>query len=240
MEIANRGEQTIHPEFIEMIALARVFMPKVQILVTTNTDMLNHLESDPVLFRKWTEECMSAGVNGFLLDCYTPKRLQIITEAFQGIAETFFVEEGYSPNPYLYRGPDFKAIYIKDATPAPKENVILHYHNQGGNANVSDNANALRMYPNVTLPKEPLKWMCVRPFREFAMWYDGSIPVCCDDWADQAIVGRYPEHSLPELWDKFDSYRLNLINKDRAAQQPCVLCTEKQGRRFGLEMGWFK
>lgn len=241
MEIANRGEQTIHPEFIELMAWARVLMPKVQILVTTNTDMMVHLEQDPHLFREWVEECMKAGVNIFMLDCYTPKRLKLITEAFHGRYGTFFEDEqGSSLNPYPYRGPDFKAICIKDATPAPKENVLLHYHNQGGNADVSDNANALRMYPNVTPPKEPLKWMCTRPFREFPIWYDGSVPICCDDWGDQAIVGKYPEQSLPELWDLYDPYRKNLIDRNRAAQMPCAVCTERQGKRFGLELNWFR
>jgi hypothetical protein len=240
IEIANRGEPTLHPRFIEYIHIARQALPKAQFLVSTNGDLSDIIGL--ARFKAWVQEAQDAGVNCFLLDCYTPRRLREFTALFAGTANTFFDD---SANPYPYRGPDWRALIIKDACTyktedgrAPKENIILHYHNQGGNADVGPGP-AARMYPNVRPIKEPLARMCVRPFREFPMWFDGSIPICCDDWGDEHIVGKFPDQSLPDLWDAYDEVRENLIRRDRGAQTPCNRCTEQQGKRFGLELDWF-
>lgn len=241
IEIANRGEPTIHPQFLEFIAIARKALPKAQFLVSTNGDLSDRIGL--VEFKEFIRQAQYLGVNCFLLDCYTPKRLKDFRALFAGEANAFF-DDG--ANPYPYRGPDWRALIIKDACTykkeeggrAPKENIILHYHNQGGNADVGPGP-AAKMYPNVRPITEPLARMCVRPFREMPMWFDGSVPICCDDWADKKIVGVFPERSLPDLWNAYDAVRASLIARDRGAHEPCNKCTEQQGKRFGLELGWF-
>lgn len=162
IEIANRGEPTLHPEFLELIRVGRRALPRAQFLVSTNGDLSLGIGLSG--FRDFVTEALDAGVNCFLLDCYTPKRLREFQELFSGVAGAFFDDAcagGAGLNPYPYRGPDWKAISIKDAVPhtqapadegflpasrwrAPRENVILKYHNQGGNA-VVDGA-AARIY----------------------------------------------------------------------------------------------
>jgi hypothetical protein len=241
IEIANRGEPTMHPQFIRFIRIARKLLPQAQFLVSTNGDLVNVLGLP--LFREWVAEAQAEGVNCFLLDCYTPKRLREFTVLFKGAADLFFGDEAMSP--YGYRGPNWRALIIKDATTykselgrVPRENVILHYHNQGGFADVGP-GRASKIYPNVRPVAAPLARMCVRPFREMPMWFDGSVPFCCDDWGDAHIIGSFPERSLPDLWDAYDEVRANLIARDRGAQKPCDKCTEGQGKRFGLELSWF-
>ncbi len=239
VEIANRGEPTVHPHFLELIRMGRAALPKAQFLVSTNGDLSDQIGLKE--FRELIREAQTRGVNCFLLDCYTPKRLREFRELFAGDANLFF-DDG--ANPYPYRGPDWRALIIKDACTyksedgrAPKENVILNYHNQGGNAIVD--GTAARMYPNVTALAAPLERMCVRPFREMPIWFDGSVPLCCDDWGDKHIVGRFPDQTLPELWDALDPARRELVKKNRAGLSPCNKCSEGQGKRFGLELNWF-
>jgi Iron-sulfur cluster-binding domain len=248
VEIANRGEPTLYPEFLELIAVGRKALPQAQFLVSTNGDLSDDIGLSA--FKDFVHEALAAGVNGFLLDCYTPKRLRDFQELFAGEAGLFFGDDPSKAglNPYPYRGPEWKALIIKDAVPQkptetgglfrePKENVILHYHNQGGLAWVD--GPAAKIYPNVTPLKEPLKRMCVRAFREMPMWYDGSVPICCDDWAAKHIIGKFPDKSLQELWDAYDPERRHLLKGDRAALEPCNKCNERAGTRWGLEKSWF-
>jgi MoaA/NifB/PqqE/SkfB family radical SAM enzyme len=241
VEIANRGEPTLHPEFLDLMCIGRAALPKAQFLVSTNGDLSDKIGLEA--FRTFVFEALEAGVNCFLLDCYTMKRLNDFQALFKDVAGAFFDKSGSAKpglNPYPYRGPDWKAISIKDAVPRPvKENVILQYHNQGGNA-ILPNAAAERLYPGIQVLEQPLERMCVRPFREMPMWFDGSVPICCDDWADVHIIGKFPEQSLPEIWDAYDEVRANLIRKDRGAQKPCNKCSERAGQRYGLELDWFK
>jgi len=231
MEIANRGEQTIHSKFLELIAYARQKLPRVQILVSTNGDLSQKIREENYVF--WVDQAQQAGVNIFMFDCYTQPRLDQFTRLFSGRTELFF--DGF--NPYPYRSGKFKALCIKDAVPRPvKENRILQYHNQGGNAVVS--GKAAELY-NIPVLEEPLQRMCARPFREMPMWLDGSIPICCDDWADKGVVGKFPDKTLKELWLLYDPYRKNLLEKNRGAQKPCDKCSERAGFRWALEKKWF-
>lgn len=245
IEIANRGEPTLHPDFLFLIQKGRAYLPKAQFLVSTNGDHI--LKVGLKGFKEFVYDAMEAGVNCFLLDAYTPKRLREFTELFQGEADTFFDGDSRKAglNPYPYRGPDWKAISIKDAVTHPaafggrevKENVILKYHNQGGLAVVD--GPAAKIY-NIPVLKEPLKIGCVRVAREFVMWFDGQVPLCCDTWNDSHIIGKFPDQSLPELWDALDPAREHLlVKRDRAGLVPCNKCSEGPGKRWGLEKDWF-
>jgi hypothetical protein len=191
---------------------------------------------DPRHFRTWVEEAMLCGVNIFLLDCYTPARLRLFREVFGGSHNLFF-DDAFVP--YRYRGPRTRIICIKDATFTKehvKENRLLQYHNQGGNSWLKPN----EPNPwNIEVLQEPVQRMCTRPFREFVMWYDGAVSVCCDDWNAEAVLARFPEQSLEECWDALDSYRRDLVEKKRV-KTPCNRCSERAGSSWGLELDWFR
>lgn len=229
-EIAARGEPTLYPQFMEAISYARAKLPKAQILVTTNTDIGEKMGWGD--YRNWIAEAQNRGVNVFMLDAYSVRRLETLRETFSGLAQTFFDDKF---NPYPYRHPKFKAVVIKDAT-VGKQNVILRYHNQGGNAVVTEQQ---RKVWDISVLNEPLRRMCVRPFREFPIHYDGTVPLCCDDWRQQQVIGKYPDKPLSELWDLYDPLREALLQKDRS-HAPCNKCSERSGMRSGLEFDWFK
>src|SRR5947207_2714412 len=69
VEIANRGEPTLHPQFIEMIRIGRRHLPKAQFLVSTNGDLADQIGLPE--FKDFVRDAMEAGVNCFLLDCYS-------------------------------------------------------------------------------------------------------------------------------------------------------------------------
>lgn len=243
LEFANRGEPTLHPQLMELTSMARIINKQCQILLTSNTDLAEKNGYD--WYVDMLKSFYSLGGNIVLLDCYVPNRYQRVLDAvahssLHNYTEYFFGEKEF--NPYNYRSPNFKALCIKDAAVyegKTKENKILYYHNQGGNARVE--GKALEIW-SIEQPAEPLKLMCVRPFRELTIHYDGTVPICCDDWKEQAVIGRFPEQSLEDIWlhtSEMNSRRLQLIAKNRELS-PCNKCSVHSGSRPGLEMGWFK
>jgi len=240
LEFANRGEPTLHPDLLEMTRIARKINPKCQILLTSNTDLM--VKNGEEWYYQTIKNFYEIGGNIALLDCYVPNRYQKVMELFNGkfsFVEQFFGENEF--NPYHYRNEKFKALCIKDAAVyegAAKENKILYYHNQGGNAHL-DNEAQQKIW-TIEQPKEPLQKMCVRPFRELTIHYDGTVPVCCDDWSEQQIIGKTSEGSLIEIWySNFNEQRKRLLSKDRTAM-PCNKCSVGAGNRVGLEMNWFE
>jgi hypothetical protein len=229
MEWAERGEPTMHPKLIDMVAYARQTLPKAQLTITTNGDKQL---SKQINFREYVLELFQAGANIIMLDCYWQERYDEMTAMFPE-AKDFFADEIH---PYTYRNPKYKEIIIVDATPG-KSNTIRWYQNQGGTVDIQMAARAGFEIPIVT---EPLQKMCVKPFRELSLHWDGTVPICCNDWLDVAVAGRFPDVSLEELWfGELNRFRRPLLNKDRAALSPCDKCSERSGFRVGLEMNWF-
>jgi radical SAM protein with 4Fe4S-binding SPASM domain len=64
---------------------------------------------------------------------------------------------------------------------------------------------------------EPLKKMCVRPFRFMVVNYDGKVTVCCNDYHRDVPMGDVRAESLEEIWnnERFNAYRVALLAKDR-------------------------
>lgn len=64
---------------------------------------------------------------------------------------------------------------------------------------------------------EPLKKMCVRPFRFMVVNYDGKVTVCCNDYHRDVPMGDVKKQSLVEIWnsERFNAYRVALLAKDR-------------------------
>jgi MoaA/NifB/PqqE/SkfB family radical SAM enzyme len=229
-ELANRGEPTVHPRFMEAITMIRGNLPKAQILITTNGDKVNDLGKEA--FREFVFESLARGGNYVLIDCYTKDRYQQFSELFPE-ADLFFEDR---VNPYHYKSIRTKRIVLKDASGGfdINTNEILYYHNQGGNVDPEK----AKLW-GITNVENSLPLMCVRPFRELTVHYDGTVPICCDDWREERVIGKFPHQSLETIWKGFDPYRLRLIGKDRGFS-PCEKCSVKSGGRSGLEMSWFK
>lgn len=228
IEMEGRGEPSFHKQIREFVAYARHTYPRCQLLLTTNGDRIARAP-DPVA---WLEALFTAGLNIALLDCYTAERYAAFCAFFPAAVK--FFEDGR--HPYTYHGPKFRQIILGDFSPG-RENVIRKYHNQGGTVNVA--AAAAAGFTIMTAP-EPLQRKCVRPFRELVLWSDGSLPICCNDWAPAHVMGRFPEDTtLRDYWDALDLVRAPLLTGNRGALKPCDVCTERAGFRVGLERDWF-
>ena len=227
-EFEGRGEPSFHPKLREFIRYARQRYPRVQMLLTTNGDMVNHKKER---YREWLLDLFEQGLNIAMLDCYTIMRYADFCERFPE-AVRFFEDRVH---PYRYSGPKHTQIILMDAAPG-RESVIRQYHNQGGTVDVERAClEGFEIDSDVPVTK-----MCVRPFREFVVWSDGVLPICCNDWLPANVIGVFPQTSLQTYWEKgLNPARRLLLQKDRAALKPCDVCTERSGFRWALEKDWF-
>ena len=229
IEFAERGEQSFHPKLKEYIADMRAKVPMAQITITTNGDTINKYKDKYV---DWINSLLDAGLNFAMIDCYTEERYNRFKALFPKAALLY--EQGV--NPYHYVGPKEKTVLLVDGT-HKANHKIRRWHNVGGNANVRKAREA--GYDMHDAP-EPMKSMCVHPFREIEIHYDGTVPLCCVDWNEEAIIGNTNKTSLVDIWKALDPYRKVLLQKRRDLLNPCKKCSERAGFRVGLEMGWFK
>jgi hypothetical protein len=230
IEFAERGEPSYNKHLPDFIRYARAKLPKIQMMVTTNGDNINHL--GPEGYEAWVRDLMDDGLNIIMIDGYDEERYSLLRNLFPD-ADLFYED---SVHPYKYHSPKHKQIILVGEVVGRAQDGIRVFQNMGGSVDV---ARAIELGYRVTDTSEPLKKMCVRPFREIVIHYDGAVPLCCNDWKEEGIIGSVLDSHLFELWDAMDDARRLLIAKDRASLMPCAVCSERAGFRVGLEVGWF-
>lgn len=230
VEFAERGEPSLHPDIIDYIKYARKRLPKIQMMMTSNGDMIYKLGEEE--FVDLVREMFAAGLNILMLDCYSIRRYERMKRLFP--ESKLFFEDGI--HPYSYRGPNFEQIILVCEVVGRARDRIRVLQNMGGSVDVKVAMDAGYIVTDVN---ESLSKMCVRPFREIVIHYDGTVPLCCNDWKEEGVIGNVKDNYLYELWDKLDYARRLLLKKDRASLMPCAVCSERVGFRVGLEMGWF-
>jgi len=65
---------------------------------------------------------------------------------------------------------------------------------------------------------QPVKRMCVKPFRMLNINWNGQAMICCNDYYGDVPAGQVPQETLQEIWfgKVFTLYRRKLLNKDRS------------------------
>lgn len=224
IEFAMHGEPTLHPNLLEIINKFRLNNPLAQMQMTTNGSRLT---------TKLVRELFKSGLNILLIDLYdekTSKKCRCVLENI-GIKVTDY----YSPNsinPYYYKNStDQNIILIGDLATENNKKRTRKILNHAGNVNPKywDEFNILPV-------RQPLQKKCSRPFRELAVHWDGTVPICCIDWKHEFIVGKYPDDG--ELWDLWESKIMNtvryLLFEKQRWFRPCYKCDYNGGFRLGL------
>lgn len=225
IEFSLRGEPAINPALFEIISIFRESCPSGQLLMYSNG----------IIFRKrgknFVKELFKAGVNVVILDTYEHREESILVARASGI-QTIDYYEDKSFNPYYNHGEKTKIIVVMDDIgKRNKERVTRTLSNVAGN--ISPEAAAKY---NIQLLAAPLPKMCGRPFKEIVIHYDGVVPICCVDWKEECILGKFPEDGgVRDIWnaEAFNAIRVRLQNKSRL-HLPCYLCDFNGGFRLGL------
>jgi len=65
---------------------------------------------------------------------------------------------------------------------------------------------------------------CSQPWQRLVVMHDGQVGGCCSNWSNEAVVGRFPERSLQELWDGGPRSQLLHYAADPNSGGPCKGC----------------
>lgn len=209
IEFTMRGEPLANPNTVDIINIFRNECPKTQLMVTTNGLML--LRKPGVFIR--IDELFDAGLNILAVDCY-----EVAKKAWSKIKEYEYEDVlvvwypgSYSPNiryPVKHR----KIILIDDIGASNSGRV--------GSRKLSNHTGTASPPLTTSLEKR-----CARPFRELAIFYDGKVPICCNDWRGKYKCGDSIKNSICSIWqgEEFNSARKILYSKNRNFD-PCIGC----------------
>lgn len=229
LEFAMHGEPTLNPNFFEIISIFRGYLPKTQMLLTTNGRFW---------MRNLEEECskaFAAGLDMIALDTYEPERLKLQEKAMACTAFTVvdFYASGMADNNPMYPWMNHKrkvqnVMFVLDdiglRTGESKSRGLL---NHAGNAAHTDK--------RVPALDKPMRAKCALPFREVSICYDGNINICCMDWGHEYTCGNILDRTLQDIWfgAEFEAARTFLFHSNRGFS-PCDRCNAGVGSRAGL------
>jgi len=251
IEFAMHGEPTMNDNYIEIVRSFRKFLPRVQLMMTSNGGGL--LRPPGVV--ESLNKLFDAGLNIFAFDAYEYVKIKDKVDAALGVLcgmcnkhhehdaprcdvksniigvcfdyHRYPDEKEFSPhNRYGHKARKF--IRIADISVASTgTHSTLNNHCGNGSAPLD----------------EPLSARCAKPFRELAIRYNGNVAVCCNDWQGIYKCGNILTDGLEEVWHgvAMGAARKFLIRGERSSLSPCDVCDAKSYRvgllpdKFGKE-----
>ena len=220
IEFALRGEPLLNPHIIDIVKTFRVCYPKSQLMLTTNGIIL--LKNSLLI-----NDLFDAGLNLLNIDCYnnTYNKLDIIAKNSK-IPVIDYYNNTTNVKLYGYNNAKIKAIFLmKDLGLYNGKKLGRSILNMAGNVN-----------PKIVAPlEEPYKKKCAKTYREMSIYYNGIVPICCMDWRQELVMGKFPEQSLKDIWNskEWEVVRELTYNKERI-MRPCYMCDFGGGFRLGF------
>ena len=223
-EFAMHGEPTLNPNYLEIFKIFRDRLPKAQMQLTTNGVRMRRGAMQEVV-----RSILDSGIDFIILDTYEPERTELIADALKledvKVIDYYAQPKGSDVSPWHnhHRSLNNTVIIMDDISlhNGEKKNRVIYNH--AGNA------------LGVPIPDKPLEKRCTLPFREITVTWDGSVNICCMDFASELKLGNITERSLKEIWfgPEFMAVRAFLYNKNRGFT-PCSRCNYGGGARVGL------
>lgn len=238
VEINSHGEPTLHPDFMGCLSTMRKAMPTACLNLQTNCEVWVEEGMD------YIEAMFDSGLTTLVLNAYKDGMYDRLKEMLQG--SPYPVVDYYWDNPKKlsanrYYSPKQKMIFLWDdlgqVNTRKQEGIANHpnkrIHNSGGSSNERVQKAKLKNSSNRTLIRElPWKQKCSKVFRELILDYDGTIPVCCQDWHDVFVMGNAGVENIRDIWysDRFWAVRQLLFRGRRDLLYPCASCNDPTTR----------
>jgi uncharacterized radical SAM superfamily protein len=212
--LSGHGENTLHPNFYEFVALMRKLMPNAWIQIMTNGQSFRRNMRN--LGRMYIE-----GINDVTLDEYSDSRFNM--EDFLPELAELHKKRGIrvetaimAPGVPLYLPKNTKHRRFMIVPPIDNDEITM--------SRVLTNHCGAGMRPteyrkNIT---------CTKIFRELSFRWDGSVAICCQDFRGQYRVANVMDKGIDtfdDLWrhDRLESAR-RILYHDKRTFFPCNIC----------------
>lgn len=242
---AMRGEPTMHPDYVGMIAETHRLLPKAHVTMLTNGGGLLRKPGPAANIKALFDAGLAVlGLDNYEGVNYVPKALESVFESavtsvpakndglksgsMYHIDDTTFTFYHYPQdlegNPHKRRPRGSKTLVcIRDIAAQDAEEK-------------KGNHGKLFNYAGVGAPKNDKMQgkRCHHPFRQLAVRQDGMVTICCNDWRGEYVVGDLLKQSVEEVWqsDAFGAAR-EMLYHGRREMAPCEGC-DHRSYRVGL------
>jgi radical SAM protein with 4Fe4S-binding SPASM domain len=214
-----QGEPLLDNRMPELVARARITLPKAKLLIQTNGDALT-VEKGLALFE--------AGLHKLIINCYENEdqlsRLQDMVRTLVGRqADLRFIKGSLARMIRPERhGRIQREIAIENKTWWKADTA----ENWAGNI------------PGALT--EPLRKWCFRPFNQLCVHFNGDVVLCCCDWKGEVVFGNLMRASLSEIYSSpiATRYRENLAKKNRNMKL-CEVCDYRGKYLFRYRLMFF-
>lgn len=210
IEFAMHGEPTMHPERNRIIEIFRHYLPRNQLMMTSNGGGLLGKPGP----KENIESLFEAGLNVLALDNY--EAYKIVPKIIERLGRKFYIPVAYypqnieaSPHKRWKRGTQIIIVVADISTANVGSHASLNNH-CGASAPLDFSAEGKR---------------CAKPFREFTTRWDGRVAFCCNDWRGVLEAGDVRKESVEEIWQGkvYRIMRKMLYHGDRSVP-PCHGC----------------
>lgn len=205
IELAGRGEPTLHPEFEKVVDMLTKDSPTWKVRVTTNGYRLK---------KHW--DTTYTKINELILNTYTNER-----EYNDRVARYKQLKNGVRVEHYFK--PDTKTIQEMNELGWQKDTTV-----DNGYFKYAFN-NRAGVFTDVGIDGP-----CWHPMRQIFIDYNGNYQMCCNDWKYQIKIGNIHERSMLDMYrndPKLNRIRWSLLRGRREDILPCKLCDDIQGTR---------
>jgi MoaA/NifB/PqqE/SkfB family radical SAM enzyme len=176
-------------------------------MIATNGDYFKDVDQIDRLY--------NAGLNQLQVNVYSNvKRYRVLKQMLlQSIAEEGNIYNKATPKKRLY---SIEMKFDKKLTPSSTKIGRFELSNRSGHI------------PSLGGLKEPLKKMCVRPFRYMQVNWKGEVILCCNDYLGEVVCGNIAFDPVDVIWEEskiLREYRQKLIFEDRSGLHLCAPCS---------------
>lgn len=207
VELAGRGESTLHKKFYEIVDMLSVKDKTWRLRLTTNGRKIE----------TWWDD-ISPKLDYLILNSYDSQeqydeRLVKYRKLFNGN----LVDHNYKPENFTIE----QINKIKPFRPTDVENpnfsMKYQFNNRAG-----------------FFSDEMLDAPCFHPMRQIFIDYNSNYQMCCNDWNSQIILGNILERDMIDIYlndPKLARIRWMLMNTGRRDILPCSRCNDSQGNK---------